>query len=132
LCYPLKIKYLLLLLHELDQHANISWILIVLAHRNNSLHVIVDMSFHMGTLKWFKSNQSLLHPYIEERNTICLGFGLTQTRDLLILHLRWACWPLHTWCSAHVFHVFMNSMCLILLRFGCLSYMYVLFLPPLR
>jgi hypothetical protein len=36
----------------------LSWILIVLAHWNNSLWV--DMSIHLDTLPWFQVNQSLL------------------------------------------------------------------------
>ena len=36
----------------------LSWILIVLAHWNNSPRI--DMSLHLDTLFWFRSNQSLL------------------------------------------------------------------------
>jgi hypothetical protein len=36
----------------------LSWILIVLAHWNNSLRI--DMSLHSDTLSWFRANQSLL------------------------------------------------------------------------
>ena len=42
----------------LDQH--VSWIIILLAHWNNSPHVHVDMSLHSDTLSWFWANQSLL------------------------------------------------------------------------
>jgi hypothetical protein len=44
-----------------------SWILIVLAHWNNSLRK--DMSTHSDTLSWFRANQSLLFLF----NTVCFA-----------------------------------------------------------
>ena len=49
-----------------------SWIYIVLAHWNNSPQV--DMSLHLGTLFWFRPNQSLFFllnaAYLEKKQQI--------------------------------------------------------------
>jgi hypothetical protein len=71
----------------LDQHAYNCWIFIVLAHWNNSPRA--DMSFHMDTLFWFQSNQSLLLLFhAADTNFIVLGLAIEAwTHDLS--HSMW-------------------------------------------